>query len=85
MVRVVRTPGGEVRVDPTGKAAGRGAYVDPQESCVNAAVRQRRLQQALEAEIPDAIAEELRLLLVRPAAPRAPKVIRLPAGKAPRR
>ncbi len=85
MVRVVRTPAGEVRVDPTGKAAGRGAYVDPRESCVDAAVRQRRLQQALEAEIPDALVAELRLLPARPAEPRAPKVIRLPAGKAPRR
>ncbi len=81
MVRVVRTPAGEVRVDPTGKAAGRGAYVDPREGCVELALRERRLQQALEVELPAHIGEELRALLRRPAPP-APKVIRLPAGRA---
>lgn len=85
MMRVVRTPSGEVRVDPTGKAAGRGAYVDPREPCVTVALRERRLAQALEVDIPGALEEELRTLLARPAAPPAPKVIRVPAGKMPRR
>ncbi len=84
MVRVVRTPSGEVKVDPTGKAAGRGAYVDPQETCVAVALRERRLQQALEIEMPTTIGEELHALLVRPPAPPAPKVIRMPASKARR-
>jgi hypothetical protein len=82
MARVVRTPGGEVRLDPTGKAAGRGAYVDPREVCLDVAERQRRLQQALEVEIPAAVWDELRALLNRPGPPPPPKVIRLPAGRA---
>jgi len=32
LIRVVRTPEG-VKVDPTGKAAGRGAYLHNQRSC----------------------------------------------------
>jgi len=85
MVRVVRTPSGEVRIDPTGKAAGRGAYVDPREPCVTVALRERRLEQALEVEAPPTLEEDLRAMLVRPVVPPAPKVIRLPAGKMPRR
>ncbi len=81
LARVVRTPAGEVRLDPTGKVAGRGAYVDPQENCVEVALRERRLQQALEIEIPPGVGEELRALLTRPATPPPPKVIRLAAGK----
>jgi len=81
MVRVVRTPGGEIRVDPTGKAPGRGAYVDPRDGCVTAAIRDRRLAQALETEIPAEIAEALRTALTRPAAPAEPKVIRIPAPR----
>ncbi|CAM5788396.1 YlxR family protein [Brevibacillus borstelensis] len=34
LVRVVRTPQEEIIIDPTGKAAGRGAYVCRQESCL---------------------------------------------------
>lgn len=79
MVRVVRTPAGEVRLDPTGKAAGRGAYVDPVETCVDLALRERRLRQALETEIPGEVGEALRHALIKPAAA-PPKVIRIPAG-----
>ncbi len=81
MVRVVRTPHGEIRVDPTGKAPGRGAYVDPREACVTAALRDRRLAQALETEIPAEIGDALRAALTKPAAPAEPKVIRIPATR----
>ena len=32
LIRIVRTPGG-VQIDPTGKAAGRGAYLHNKRSC----------------------------------------------------
>ncbi len=60
MVRVVRTPAGEVRVDSTGKVSGRGAYVCPDAACVDVAVREHRLGHALEMAIPEATVEELR-------------------------
>jgi predicted RNA-binding protein YlxR (DUF448 family) len=65
LVRVVRTPSGEVRVDPGGKISGRGAYVCPAADCVDPAVRERRLQHALEVPISDAVAAELRALAAR--------------------
>lgn len=67
MVRVVRTPAGEVRVDLTGKVSGRGAYVCPDVACAETAVRERRLQQALEVAVPEAIVEELRAAMDRGA------------------
>lgn len=60
LVRIVRTPAGEVRVDLTGKVSGRGAYVCPDTACAETAVRERRLQHAIEIAVPEAIIEELR-------------------------
>lgn len=60
LIRVVRTPLGEVRVDPTGKASGRGAYVCPTAECAEVALRERRLQHALEVAVPEEVAAELR-------------------------
>ena len=45
--RIVRSPAGTVAYDPTGKAAGRGAYLCGQPSCLDMAVRRRSLQRAL--------------------------------------
>lgn len=62
LIRIVRTPAGEVRVDPTGKASGRGAYVCPAGDCVEVAVRERRFEHALDASLPDEAASELHVL-----------------------
>lgn len=59
LVRVVRTPAGDVKVDPTGKLSGRGAYVCPTPACAGAALREHRLEHALETPISAALGEEL--------------------------
>ena len=41
MLRVVRTLDGEVRIDRTGKCAGRGAYVCNEPACVEKCVKKR--------------------------------------------
>ncbi|MBO8126386.1 MAG: YlxR family protein [Firmicutes bacterium] len=38
LVRFVRTPLGQVELDPTGKKSGRGAYVCPREECFDKAL-----------------------------------------------
>jgi len=43
----VRSPDGTVAYDPTGKAAGRGAYLCGQLACLDTAVRRRSIQRAL--------------------------------------
>ena len=65
--RIVRSPAGTVSYDPTGKAAGRGAYLCGQPDCLDMAVRRRSIQRAL--KVTDAVAanaavEELRKQLL---------------------
>lgn len=57
MVRVVRTADG-VRLDPTGKANGRGAYLHEARSCWQAGLR-GALEKALRAELSDVDREAL--------------------------
>lgn len=51
LIRLVRTPEG-VRVDPTGKAAGRGAYLHDRRACWEAGLK-GPLARALKVEIPE--------------------------------
>jgi predicted RNA-binding protein YlxR (DUF448 family) len=51
LVRLVRTPEGQLVVDKTGKQNGRGAYLCRQRSCWEAALTGRQLGKALKMEI----------------------------------
>jgi len=62
LVRVVRTPQGAVCVDPTGKLAGRGAYLCQNERCVERAVKQRKLGRALGVGVSGELLEEIKQL-----------------------
>jgi len=55
LIRVVRTPEGEVCLDFGGKKSGRGAYLCHSSACLKKAVKTRRLEQNLEIQIPDEI------------------------------
>ena len=59
LVRVVRSPEGEVRIDLTGKKSGRGAYVCPSAACLAKARKAKRLERAFEVPIPDSVYERL--------------------------
>lgn len=63
LVRVVRTPEGEVIVDLKGKANGRGAYLKKDLEVINKAEKNKVLNRHLETVVPDSIFEELRSLL----------------------
>jgi predicted RNA-binding protein YlxR (DUF448 family) len=60
LIRVVRTPAGELKVDATGKVAGRGAYVCPSTECAEVALQEGRLERALQTPVPDTVAADLR-------------------------
>lgn len=49
LVRVVRSPEGEISLDFRGKAPGRGAYVCPQAECLRRAIKSRALERGLTA------------------------------------
>lgn len=55
LVRVVRTPEGEVLLDLTGKKSGRGAYVCHDLACLQKARKAKRLERALECSIPQEV------------------------------
>lgn len=59
LIRIVRTPAGEIEIDPGGKKAGRGAYICPAPDCLTRAIKGNRLQKALESDIPADIVEKL--------------------------
>ena len=60
MVRVVRTPQGSVEPDPTGKKAGRGAYLCAQEDCWKLGLDKGRLARSLKVNISNEHADALR-------------------------
>jgi len=59
MTRVVRKPEGEVALDPTGKAAGRGGYVCKSADCIQRAKTGKGLDRALKTAVPSSIYELL--------------------------
>jgi predicted RNA-binding protein YlxR (DUF448 family) len=54
LVRLVRAADGQVKIDPTGKAAGRGAYLHNQRLCWENALNRRELDRALRISLNDA-------------------------------
>ena len=60
LIRVVRSPEGQVSLDFKGKAPGRGAYVCAQEACLKKAIKSRALERALEVPVPEALLDALR-------------------------
>ena len=59
MIRVVRSPEGEVSLDLTGKKSGRGAYICKSADCLRRAVKSRALARNLDVAVGDDIAEAL--------------------------
>ena len=59
LARVVRTPGGEVVFDPTGRLPGRGAYVHRSEECIRGAMRRGALARSLRAPLSETEAARL--------------------------
>ena len=59
LLRVVRTPEGQLVLDATGKKSGRGAYVCRDAQCLKKARKSRALDRMLEVSIPDEVYEAL--------------------------
>ena len=53
LIRVLRTPEGEVILDLTGKKSGRGAYICKNAACLKKARKSRRIETSLECVISD--------------------------------
>lgn len=59
LIRVVRSPEGEISLDLTGKKAGRGAYVCPDKECISKAYKGHRLEKALEKQVNESVYKRL--------------------------
>jgi len=59
LVRIVRTPAGEVAIDATGKLAGRGAYLCARQSCWRQALQRKALDRALKITLDASACERL--------------------------
>ncbi len=61
LIRVVRSPEGEISLDAKGKAPGRGAYLCSCAECLKKAIRSKALSRAFGSEIPQEIYDHLQL------------------------
>ena len=59
LIRVVRSPEGEISLDFKGKKPGRGAYVCPSGECLKRARKSRALERAFETAIPPEVYDQL--------------------------
>ena len=59
LIRVLRTPEGEILLDESGKKSGRGAYICKSAACLKKARKQRRLESSLECSIPEEVYDRL--------------------------
>ena len=59
LLRIVRTADGTVRVDPTGKMAGRGAYICTDRACFEETRKLKRLAKALACPVNEQVYEQI--------------------------
>lgn len=60
LIRIVRTPEGNVEIDESGKRNGRGAYLKRSVEAVEIAQKKKSLARSLECEIPESVYETLK-------------------------
>ncbi len=60
LIRIVRTPEGDIKVDDTGKVNGRGAYIKKDIGVLESAMRSKILEKRLECPIEDSVYEEIK-------------------------
>ena len=58
-MRMVKNKGGEIVIDVTGKAKGRGAYICKDSECLKKAIKSKALNRAFKMEVPDEVYEKL--------------------------
>ena len=63
LLRIVRTPEGNVVPDETGKINGHGAYIKKDINVLNEARKRKSLDRKLECTIPDSIYEEIEKII----------------------
>lgn len=64
LIRIVKSPNGEINIDKSGKMLGRGAYICDNIQCLEKAVKTKRIERVLETKIENTIYEKLRGVII---------------------
>lgn len=59
LLRIVRLPDGKIEADPDGRKLGRGAYLCKNQGCLRKAVKSKRFEKSLSAQIGSEVYEWL--------------------------
>ena len=59
LLRVIKTPEGDITLDATGKKNGRGAYLCFSRECLQKAIKSKGLEKSFQMKIPQEIYEQL--------------------------
>lgn len=59
LIRVVKSPEGEIFLDITGKKSGRGAYICPEAECMRLARKARKLEKSFSCRISDEVYDSM--------------------------
>ncbi len=59
LIRVVKSPEGDISLDLTGKKSGRGAYVCRSSECFDKARKAKRFEKAFETSIPESVYDDM--------------------------
>lgn len=60
LIRIVKSPEGEISLDKTGKKSGRGGYICPKVECLNVAQKSRKIERVFSCRIPEEVYEVMR-------------------------
>ena len=60
LIRIVKNKQNDINIDKTGKLEGRGAYICDSITCLEKAIKTKRIEKVFEQKIPDEIYERLR-------------------------
>ena len=63
LLRIVRTPDGDIEVDETGKLNGRGAYIKKDLSVLESLQKSKLLEKKLECKIEDSVYEQIKNII----------------------
>ena len=63
LLRIVKTPEGEIKPDITGKLNGHGAYIKKDEETLDKAIKNKALERHLECSISSDTYEEIRNII----------------------
>ncbi len=59
LIRIVKTPDGEIVIDKTGRKNGRGAYICDSAECLKKAIKSNAIARSLSVNIPDEVYDSL--------------------------